>query len=377
MARHGRHDDARTVRRKRWIAYGAGAALVAAVVALAVAWPALTLSLALAVPSAERIVRPFSAEAARVEVGVALPDGRLAADLYRPPRPRGALVLVHGLSRAGREHPELIRLARLLAGREVAVLVPHFAGMAAFTLSGRETVEVAAALEHARGLGVPVGVAGFSFGAGPALLAAAATRDVRVVGSFGGYADLRHVIRYITTGVHELDGHRYVQTPEPYDRWKLLALLAGFLDEPAERADLQAVVARRLADPADDTAALEAKLGPAATTMLALSRARDDAEVGRRLAALPPSARDALDALSAVTAARRLNGRLVIAHGAADASIPFTESLRLAAVAGDRARVAVLRTFHHTGPRALWPGVADRAADGFHLFRVVDALLTW
>jgi dipeptidyl aminopeptidase/acylaminoacyl peptidase len=111
--------------------------------------------------------------------------------------------------------------------------------------------------------------------------------------------------------------------------------------------------------------------------MLALSRARDDAEVDRRLAALPPPARDALDALSAVSAARRLNGRLVIAHGAADASIPFTESLRLAAAAGHQARVAVLRTFHHTGPRAVWTGVADRAADGFHLFRVVDALLTW
>lgn len=369
--------DTSQVRLKRRIVYGAAAALVAAVVALAALWPASTLALALAVPSAERFVRPFSPEPTRTTVSIALADGRMAADLYHPPRPRSALVLVHGLSRDGREHPELTRLARLFARHDVAVLVPHFAGMAAFTLSGRETVEVAAALTHARGLGVPVGVAGFSFGAGPALLAAAAAPDVRVVGSFGGYADLRHVIRYITTGVHELDGRRYVQAPEPYNRWKLLALLAGFLDEPAERAGLQAVAARRLADPAADTAPLEAGLGPGATAMLALARARDDADVGRLLAALPARARDALDALSVVTAARRLNGRLLIAHGADDASIPFTESLRLAAAAGDRARVAVLRTFHHTGPRALWTGVADRAADGWDLFRVVDALLTW
>ena len=361
---------------KRRIVYGAVAALVGIVLAIAVAWPALTLSLALAVPSAERVLTPFASEPTRVEVSVAVPDGWLAADLYRPPRPRSVLVLVHGLSRPGRQHPELTRLARLLAEREIAVLVPHFEGMAAFTLSGRETVEVAAALEHARGLGVPVGIAGFSFGAGPALLAAASARDVRVVGSFGGYADLRHVIRYITTGVHELDGRRYVQAPEPYNRWKLLALLGGFLEAPAERAALEAVVARRLGDPAADTATLEGRLGPAAAAMLALARARDDAEVERGLAALPSPARDALDALSALAAARRLNGRLVIAHGADDASIPFTESLRLAAAAGDRARVAVLRTFHHTGPRALWTGVVDRAADGWDLFRVVDALLT-
>lgn len=364
------------MRLKRRFAYVTAAALVGAGLALAAAWPALTLSVALAAPSAEGVLTPFSPAPTRVEVNVAVADGVLAADLYRPPRPRSALVLVHGLSPAGRHHPELTRIARLLAARGIAVLVPHFEGLAAFTLSGRETAEVAAALEHARGLGVPVGVAGFSFGAGPALLAAADARDVRVAGSFGGYADLRHVIRYITTGVHEVDGRRYVQAPEPYNRWKLLALLAGFLDEP-ERAHLQAVVARRLGDPDGDTAALEAALGPAAASMLALVRAREDAEVDRRLAALPPSARQALDALSVVAAARRLDGRLLIAHGADDASIPFTESLRLAAAAGSRARVAVLRTFHHTGPRALWSRVTDRAADGWNLFRIVDALLTW
>lgn len=351
--------------------------LVGAVLALAIVWPALTLSLALAVPSAERLLRPLAVVPAHTEVHLRVADGRLAADLYNPAAPRSTLVLVHGLSRSGREHPELARLAQLLASRDIAVLVPHFNGMAAFTLSGREPVEVAAALDYARGLGRPVGVAGFSFGAGPALLAAAAAPDVRVVGSFGGYADLRHVIRYIATGVHELDGRRYVQAPEPYNRWKLLALLVGFVEVPDERAALQTIVARRLADPADDTTPLEARLGPSATAMLALSRSRDEADLAQRLAALPAPVQRAIDALSAVSAARRLNGRLLVAHGAADPSIPFTESLRLGAAAGERARVAVLRTFHHTGPHALLTGVTDRAVDGWALFRVVEALLAW
>jgi hypothetical protein len=362
--------------RERKIAYGAVGALLAAIVVLSGVWPALTLSLALAAPGAEPVLRPFAREPARVQINVPVPDGQLDADFYRPARPRSALVLVHGLSRAGREHPDLVRLAGLLASRDIAVLVPHFPGMAAFALSEREALEVAASLAYVREFGVPVGVAGFSFGAGPALLAAAAAPDVRVAGSFGGYADLRHVIRYITTGVHEFGGRRYEQTPEPYDRWKLLALLAGFVEEPDERTALRAVVTRRLADPADDTAALEADLGPAASAMLALSRARDDAEVERGFEALPPSAQDAIDALSVEDAARRLRGRLVIAHGANDASIPFTESLHLRAIAGTRARVAVLRTFDHTGPRPLLSDVADRAADGWDLFRVVDALIT-
>ena len=375
MTREQRNGDD-TVTLQRRVAYGAVAALLAAIVILSGVWPALTLSLALAAPGTEPVLRPFSREPARVQINVPVPDGQLDADFYQPARPRSALVLVHGLSRAGREHPDLIRLARLLASRGIAVLVPQFPGMADFTLSEREPLEVAAALAYVREFGVPIGVAGFSFGAGPALLAAAAAPDVRVAGSFGGYADLRHVIRYITTGVHEFDGRRYEQTPEPYDRWKLLALLAGFVEEPAERTALRAVVARRLADPADDTTALESDLGPTATTMLELSRARDDAEVDRGLDALPPRAQAALDALSVVGAARRLRGRLVIAHGAHDASIPFTESLHLRAIAGGRTRVAVLRTFHHTGPRALLSDVTDRAADGWDLFRVVDALIT-
>ena len=352
----------------------AGAALAGAVLAVALAWPASTLSLALATPAAQRVLAVAYPEPAPVAVRVPLGERALDADLYQPAQPRRALVLVHGLSSAGRHHPELTRLARLLAGREIAVLVPHFPGMAAFTLSGRETVEIGAALEHARRFGVPVGVAGFSFGAGPALIAAAAARDVSVVGSFGGYADLRHVIRFITTGVHELDGRRYVQAPEPFNRWKLLAMLAGFLERD-DREALGAVVSRRLADPADDTSALEARLAPAAATMVGLVRARDDAEVNRRLAALPARARAALDALSPLAAVPRLTGRLVIAHGVDDASIPFTESVRLATAGGARARVAILHTFHHTGPRGVWTGVSDRVADAWALFRVIDALL--
>ena len=356
----------------------AGAAVVGAALLLAIAWragSALTLAMALAAPSAAWLAAPFHAAPAHGEVTLVAGDTSFTADLYRPARPRGALVLVHGLSRAGRHHPELARLARLLAARGVVVLVPHLEGMVAFTLSGRETAKVSATIDHARRFGVPIGVAGFSFGAGPALLAAAAAPDVHVVGSFGGYADLRRVIRFITTGVHELDGQRYVQAPEPYNRWKLLALLAGFVDEPTEREALGVIVAQRLADPAADTAALETRLAPTATAMLALVRARDDADVARGLAALPPRAHAALDAMSPVTVVARLRGRLLIAHGTDDVSIPFTEGLRLAAAAGGRARVTLLRTFHHTGPRPLWTGIADRAADGWGLFRLAAALL--
>src|SRR5438445_12762094 len=77
-----------------------------------------------------------------------------------------------------------------------------------------------------------IGVAGLSFGAGPALLAAADVPDLALVASFGGYADLRAVILYPTTGIHQFRRRRYVQAPEAYNRLQRLALPVRFLRDP-------------------------------------------------------------------------------------------------------------------------------------------------
>lgn len=359
-------------RRRRWPAVLAGLALLAGLAA-AVRWgPAAALALTLAMPASERWL---GAGPAPEPLRVAVAGGDLDADLYRPVSPRGALVLVHGLSRHGRRHPELQRLARLLAARGQLVVVPELPGLTAFRLGGREVDEVAATIGHARRSGLPTGVAGFSFGAGPALLAAAEHPGLRVVGAFGGYADLRHVITFITTGVHGWQGRRHVETQLDYNRWKLLALLAGFVEPPPDRQRLDAIAARRLDDPGADTGALAAALGPAGRAVLALVTNRREERVAELLAALPAAARAGLDRLSVVAAVTRLSAPLLLAHGAADDSIPYTESLRLAAAAPGRSRLVLLRTFHHTGPRGLWRSVLDGAADALGLVRLADGLL--
>jgi len=74
----------------------------------------------------------------------------MQADLYRPTTPRAALLLVHGLSRAGRRHAELVRLARLLARHGQLVLVPQLEGLVAFRLDGTEIDEIRDALGYPR-----------------------------------------------------------------------------------------------------------------------------------------------------------------------------------------------------------------------------------
>jgi dipeptidyl aminopeptidase/acylaminoacyl peptidase len=353
-----------------------GAALAVALLALLLRLgPALTLALTVALPGAERWLSPLLADVTVEETTVDTPDGPLHADLYRSPAPRGALLLVHGLSRAGRRHPELVRLARVLARHRRLVMVPQFEGLAVFRLSGREVAEARAATRALAGHGVPVGVVGFSFGAGPALLAAADTPDVALAVSFGGYADLEDVVVYLTTGVHAFDGRRHVQPPEPYNRWKLLALLVGFVQDTRDRRRLDELAARRLADPGADGGALEAALGPEGRAVLALVQARDPDAVAARLAALPAGARTAMRRLSPLAVVPRLNGHLVLAHGAHDVSIPFTESLRLARASSGPTTTVILESFEHTRPRPFWQSLAAGSRDAIRLVRLADALL--
>jgi fermentation-respiration switch protein FrsA (DUF1100 family) len=333
------------------------------------------LSLALALPASEAWFSPILADVVREDVVIVSGDRRIPADLYRPVSPRAALVVVHGLSRAGRRHPEIVRLARSISRHRQLVLVPELDGLVRFALTGTEVDDLRAALRHLRTSGAPVGIAGFSFGAGPALLAAAEAPDVRVVGSFGGYADLTNVIAFVTTGAHGFGGQRYAQRQEEYNRWKLLALLAGVLERGPDRGPLAVIAERRLANPADDTRELEARLGADGQAVLRLVLNRDEAAVSGLVTALSPATRQALARLSPLGSVHRLTGRLLIAHGAGDESIPFTESLRLAAAARGRARLAILHGFHHTGPQTVWRSLLEHTADSWNLMRLVDGLL--
>jgi pimeloyl-ACP methyl ester carboxylesterase len=326
------------------------------------------------VPGTEAWLAPLQDPVAIEEISVSVDGRRIVADLYRPPAPAAAMLLVHGLSRSGRRHPDLVRLARLLARHGTLVLVPQLDGLAAFRLTGAEVGDIDGALTALAARSPRVGIAGFSFGAGPALIAAARHPDLVLTGSFGGYADLRDVIRYLATGVHE-HGRRYVQPPEEYNRWKLLALLVGVVQDDRDRDLLARVADRKLADPGEDTRALEAHVGPEGRAVLALVMNRREEAVTPLLAALPSGARAALDALSPLAVVPRLPGRLLIVHGAGDASIPFTESLRLADASNGRARPVILETFNHTGPLPFWWSLGPRTRDALRLVHLANALL--
>ena len=257
---------------------GFGAFLLA--VLLGVLWlargRALALSLALAFPAAEGWLP--GADVVREEVQIPFAGRMVAADLYRSGRPRGVVLLVHGLSAAGRRQPDLARPA------------------------------IVAALDHAAG------------------------------------------------------------------RWKLLQLLAGLVDDAHDRAGLDVIARAKLASPFEDTSRRESALRAEGRAVLALVHNRRADAVGGLLAGLSSDTHAALDRLSPLSVMSRLRGRALIAHGRADPSIPYTESVRLAEAAGTQA--IILTAFHHTGPLSLAEIMRFGVPDGWKLVSLTEALLS-
>ena len=230
------------------------------------------------------------------------PAGALRrADLYcDPSSPPGArLLLAHGLVEAGKDDSRLRALGHAFARHRVLVVVPDFPGMRSLMVGRADIDEVAAAIEATRRIsacppagaptgvpdgtaprtggterpGLPTGVVGFSYSAGPLLLAldreeAARSGDFAVL--FGGYDDLVEVARFLTTGRSRDLGTENGGEALPEGRWILLQANADVLASPSDRTILKEIarLKRRAVDA--DTDALAAPLGPSGRAVLDL-----------------------------------------------------------------------------------------------------------
>lgn len=285
------------------------------------------------------------------------------AVLYRPAAawPRPGLLLLHGMVPEGKDEPRLAWAADLLARGGFAVLVPDLPGLRAARLRPSDTevvVRAAEALGELPGVrGDRMVLIGISVGAGPALLAAADPRiadRVALVVTLGGYADARELVRYFTTGHY---GFGEVRGRRELDPGLARAFLQLNLDLIQDEGDREALAALLNGRP------LPHRLGPEGQAFAALLANRDPTRVDPLLEALPAPVRRLLTELSPLARLDRVQARLLIVHGRDDPAIPFTESLRLAAVRKTRARLVLLSVIGHVDPEgtAGWRRVGDLA----------------
>ncbi len=176
------------------------------------------------------------------EINIERGGRRLPASLFLPRaavrraraerrRPIPVWVILHGITRSGRDHPYLVRFARAVASAGQAAMVPEIPEWRGIELSTGATISTISAslsaLEEQRELASrQVGLVGFSFGAPQAIIAptdpALAGRIACVV-AFGGYCSVEESSRFQFTGAHELDGREESLAPDPYARWVVAA----------------------------------------------------------------------------------------------------------------------------------------------------------
>jgi fermentation-respiration switch protein FrsA (DUF1100 family) len=287
-----------------------------------------------------------------------------APDLWHPGDrrlgPWPGLLLIHGLTPEGKRDPRVAWTADRLARAGFAVAVPDLPALRAQRLRpddariiGETVARLAAHPAVRRG---PLSMIAVSVGLGPAALALedpALAGRVALVLALGGYGEARELIRYFTTGAYAFGGATGRVAVDPALAGPFLARNLDLLPDPRERVALLDAIEGR---------SVGVAAGPGVRAVLALLRNREPERVDALLEALPPETRAILAALSPAGHLTGARLRLLLVHGRDDPAIPFTESLRLAAAAGPRARPVIVGLIAHVeGQAPGWRRLSDLA----------------
>jgi pimeloyl-ACP methyl ester carboxylesterase len=272
------------------------------------------------------------------------------ARLYEPRGPIHRCVVVgHGVHYLGIDEPRLQRFSRALASAGVLVLTPELAELADYriTRTGADVLGSASRYLAARcSAGHRVGLLGFSFAGGLALLAAADPANAGVlayVASVGGYDDLERVLRFLVTG--EVIGPDGVQR-RTANEYGLVVLLYGYLEKFVPEVDIG--VARRAVRawlheerPRAWAEASRRETFEAERLFIRLSGGHIG-EVGDDVAALIRRHGEALAALSPRGHFSRISVPVYLLHGVGDSVIPAEETLWADRELGSRPHYALV-----------------------------------
>jgi hypothetical protein len=270
------------------------------------------------------------------------------------------------------------------------VIVPDLKGMRSFRIAPSDVDEIRAAFSHF--LSRPevrsdsCGLFGFSYGAGPTIIAASqpeVREKVRFVVSFGGYCDLRNVLSFIATGYSEFQGKRYFRKPQEYGKWVFLANNLDWVESGEDRSVLRKILKIKLRDENASIDSLISQLGGEGRNVLNLLSHADPSQTESFVRKLPPAIRSSMAYLSVSHALKDLRAHLILAHGEDDDLIPFTETLRLAQAApqSEKVYLRILKTFSHVDreekPLNLGNLFSFYLPEGWKLFSLIFHLLAY
>jgi pimeloyl-ACP methyl ester carboxylesterase len=251
-----------------------------------------------------------------------------------------AILVVHGVNPTGKNSLDLVRLSEGFAQAGFEVFVPDLADMRKLRLRPEEAVNIESVFHF---IGRDAGIACFSYGCGPALVAAAdpGIRDhVRFTLAFGGYFDVREALEFVVTGP---------ETPGAYGKWAYLNANPDLIDGESGRQRIEKVFA-----------------------------ASTPEEFRARLLDVSPAVQSRLDGLSPSRYLREIKAPLILVHGIGDPVIPAQQSIEFAEAArraGLNCSLTLLRMFGHVNP--IRPAVGVRSLAWFYVpeaYRVLQVV---
>ena len=315
------------------------------------------------------------------------PLGERTADLYRSlDGSLAGIVLVPGAAARGYRDSRVIAVARTLARLRFAVLVPDMPGVRSYRVRETDAREVAEAFDWLLtrpGLAPEgrAGIAGFSYGAGPVLIAAMQPdihTKVRFVMNVGGYYDLHNVIAYFTTGYAgtgaalAMDGTRAdgLRAPHPYSEAVFVRSNLDLLERPADRGFMSSYANYLVDSSAEEEEPSPGTLAPDARAFYRLLINHDPSAVPHMIEDLSGDMRQLIESLNpAAHDLSRLQARLILLHGRSDNLIPYTESVALAqALPEGQARLFLIDGLAHVN-------LKPQAHDIPQLIAAMEALL--
>lgn len=285
----------------------------------------------------------------------------------------GAIILVAGYP-SNINDRQLNQVADTLARLGFAVLLPELPALSYGLLLSEDVDALVDAFEwlSARPNVDPERIAfsGFCVGSSLALLAAQDTRinrQVALVNVFGGYYDLRQLLRATTTHTASYNGRERAWMPAR-DTVALMAqnLLAHLPD------DEQQAVQRAMRFSENPVSS-----NTASAWVLSILTTTEPAGVDELVANMPPQYATRFSALSPSGNMDRLSTQLFIMHDSTDPYIPTEESYDLAQAAGAYSAVVheEFRLFKHVRPRPLWERL-ELVGEGVKLVLYVGRILT-
>ncbi|MFH1851601.1 MAG: prolyl oligopeptidase family serine peptidase [Candidatus Neomarinimicrobiota bacterium] len=305
---------------------------------LARLWRMIMFGLSILSDGKSRIVRWFTGPIEFIETTYPDAAGDLPIKIYQPlevTRPLPAVILYHGITAKGIDHPAINLLARNLVRLGLRVYypaLPHLRDMRFHpdTYQRIKNIyrQVAARPEV---LSDKIIITGISFSGG-LVVKAGTDPDIRpaAILSFGSYYNLATVLRFFFTGQARYGDLEIRIEPHDYTKAVWFWNYLEYLDLPFETDRVRQCIGLFIRD--DKAAADEIYRACSAAQQEFLTAAFEPADPRALpyLEAAEPRLREQLDAISPHTLIANVKAPVFVVHGIRDDMVPYTQALEFA-----------------------------------------------